>query len=191
MLPIAPLMIEHRLIERMIRLLDQEQTRIRENIGVLPEFAFVNAKFIDAAVDFMKTYADQVHHGKEEDLLFTALLEKPLAQEHRQMMQELQADHKWGRQTTAKLLTAKDEYLSGQKAALDQLLENLAALVEFYPRHIAKEDKNFFLPVMEYFTQKEKDALLVKMNEFDQQFIHQKYQKVLAGWEGSGCKCHL
>ena len=76
MLPIAPLMIEHRLIERMIRLLDQENTRIRENIGVLPEFAFVNAKFIDAAVDFIKTYADQVHHGKEEDILFTALLEK-------------------------------------------------------------------------------------------------------------------
>ena len=146
MLPIAPLMIEHRLIERMIRLLDQEQTRIRENIGVLPEFAFVNAKFIDAAVDFMKTYADQVHHGKEEDILFTALLEKPLAQEHRQMMQELQADHKWGRQTTAKLLAAKDEYFSGQKAALDQLLENLAALGGILPPAYRERGQEFFSP---------------------------------------------
>ena len=70
-------------------------------------------------------------------------------------------------------------------------METLASLVEFYPRHIEKEDKQFFLPVMEYFTREEKDAMLVKMNAFDQQFIHLKYQKVLAGWEASGCKCHL
>ena len=67
MLPIAPLMIEHRLIERMIRLMGREIARIRDNIAVGQEFAFVDAKLIDTAVDFMKTYADQVHHGKEED----------------------------------------------------------------------------------------------------------------------------
>ncbi len=36
MLPIGPLMIEHRLIEKMIRLMDQEIARIRENITVSP-----------------------------------------------------------------------------------------------------------------------------------------------------------
>ena len=146
MLPIAPLMIEHRLIERMIRLLDQEQTRIRENIGVLPEFAFVNAKFIDAAVDFMKTYADQVHHGKEEDLLFTALLEKPLAQEHRQMMQQLQTDHKWGRQTTAKLLAAKDEYLSGQKVSAGSTSGKPGSLGGILPPTYRERGQEFFSP---------------------------------------------
>ena len=191
MLPIAPLMIEHRLIERMLRLLSREIARIRDNIAVGQEFAFVDAKLIDTAVDFMKTYADQVHHGKEEDLLFTALLEKPLSQEHRQMMQELLADHRWGRQTVAALLTAKNDYLAGKIAALKQVVENLASLAEFYPRHIEKEDKNFFLPVMAYFTQQEKEALLARMIEFDQKFIHAKYQKILADWEASGCKCHL
>src|SRR5512139_1093807 len=123
MLPIGPLMVEHRLIEKMIRLMDQEISRIRGNITVSPQFAFVENKFIDAAVDFMRTYADQVHHGKEEDILFTALEHKPLASEHRQIMQELQEDHKWGRQTVANLLAAKDDYLSGRMAALNQILE--------------------------------------------------------------------
>jgi hemerythrin-like domain-containing protein len=191
MLPIAPLMIEHRLIERMIRLMGQEIARIRDNIAVSQEFAFVNAKLIDAAVDFMKTYADQVHHGKEEDLLFTALQEKPLSPEHRQVMQELLEDHRWGRQTVAALLAAKNEYLAGKIAALNQVLENLASLAEFYPKHIEKEDKNFFLPVMAYFTAQEKEALLARMVEFDQKFIHAKYQKILADWEACGCKCHL
>ena len=82
MLPIGPLMIEHRLIEKMIRLMDREIVRIRENITVSPQFAFVDSRFIDAAVDFIRTYADQVHHGKEEDILFAALQEKPLSPEH-------------------------------------------------------------------------------------------------------------
>ncbi len=41
MLPIGPLMIEHRLIERMIRLMGQEISRIKENMAVSQEFAFV------------------------------------------------------------------------------------------------------------------------------------------------------
>jgi hemerythrin-like domain-containing protein len=191
MLPIAPLMIEHRLIEKMIRLMSQEAARVKENIKVSREFAFVNETFIEAAVDFMRIYADQVHHGKEEDILFTALQAKPLSPEHRRIMQELQADHIRGRQTTAKLLAAKRRYLSGQTAALTEVLDNLALLVEFYPHHIEKEDQHFFLPVMEYFSQAEKDLLLARMEAFDREFIQAKYQKMVADWEASGCKCHL
>jgi hemerythrin-like domain-containing protein len=191
MLPIAPLMIEHRLIDRMIRLMGQDIARIRDNLAVDRDFAFVDGKFIDYAVDFMRTYADQVHHGKEEDILFTRLSKKSLSPEHLQTMQELLDDHRRGRQMVAALLTAKNEYLSGKIEALNQVLENLASLVEFYPKHIVKEDQHFFLPVMEYFTQPEKDALLAQMVEFDQKFIHTKYQKILADWESCGCKCHL
>jgi hemerythrin-like domain-containing protein len=191
MLPIGPLMIEHRLIEKMIRLMNREIVRIRENIAVNPQFAFVDSRFIDAAVDFIRTYADQIHHGKEEDILFTALQEKPLSPEHRQIVQELQEDHKWGRQTTAHLMAAKDKFVQGRSESLTHVLEFMTALVEFYPRHIEKEDKHFFLPVMAYFSREEKDALLARMEEFDRGFIQAKYQKLVADWEACGCKCHL
>jgi hemerythrin-like domain-containing protein len=46
MLPIGPLMIEHRLIERMIELINTELVKIRETKQVKP-------RFIDAAVDFL------------------------------------------------------------------------------------------------------------------------------------------
>jgi hemerythrin-like domain-containing protein len=191
MLPIGPLMIEHRLIEKMIRLMAQETTRIRENSTVSPQFAFVDSKFIDTAVDFIRTYADQVHHGKEEDILFTALQEKPLSPEHAKIMQELRQDHEWSRQTTASLVAAKEKYVKGRSESLADVLEFMSALVEFYPRHIAKEDHHFFLPIMEYFSQEEKDALLARMNDFDKKFNLAKYQKMVTDWEESGCKCHL
>ncbi len=77
MLPIAPLMIEHRLIERMIRLMDSEAGRIRQ--GGLP-----NTDFINAAIDFIKIYADKLHHGKEEDILFRDLAKRDCQQSTRE-----------------------------------------------------------------------------------------------------------
>lgn len=62
MMPAGPLMKEHRLIERMIRLMNARLAEIKQS-------GEVDLLFIDAAIDFLRTYADQCHHGKE-DVLF-------------------------------------------------------------------------------------------------------------------------
>jgi hemerythrin-like domain-containing protein len=175
MMPIGPLMIEHRLIERMIELMHKEFIRIKDNAAIDPEFAFVDPVFIDTAVDFFKTYADRCHHGKEEDILFADLAEKTIPPEQQKMMEDLKAEHAWGRQTTGKLLRAKESYLLGSKEALNEILQCLGELVDFYPRHIEKEDKHFFIPCMEHFSHAEKDAMLRKMWDFDRKMIHEKY----------------
>ena len=189
MQPIGPLMIEHRLIERLIALMARELTRIKANVAVEPEFAFVDPVFIDTAVDFMKTYADRGHHGKEEDILFAELAKKDLAPEHRQTMEELLSDHAWGRRTTASLVEAKNDYLLERAGALNDLLLHLEELVLFYPRHIEKEDKHFFIPCLAYFSEAEKAQLLEKMAEFDRRLIHEKYRSIVEDMERHGsCK---
>jgi hemerythrin-like domain-containing protein len=189
MQPIAPLMIEHRLIERLIALMGQELTRIKDNVAVEPEFAFVDPVFIDTAVDFFRTYADRCHHGKEEDILFAALAQKDLAPEHRQAMAELMEDHAWGRKTTASLVAAKNDYLLERTGALADLLLHLEELVVFYPRHIEKEDQHFFLPCLKYFSEAEKEQLLERMAEFDRKIIHEKYGAIVEGLEHrKGCQ---
>jgi hemerythrin-like domain-containing protein len=155
MQPIGPLMIEHRLIERLLHLMQHEFQRIKDNMAVDPEFAFVDPVFIDTAVDFIHTYADRCHHGKEEDILFKALAEKDLTAELRQTMEELIQEHVWGRETTAALVKAKEGYLREKPGALNDLMDHMAKLVEFYPRHIEKEDKHFFIPCMAYFSDAE------------------------------------
>jgi hemerythrin-like domain-containing protein len=192
MQPIGPLMIEHRLIERMLDLMEQEFARIKANIDVDPEFAFVDPIFIDTAVDFIHTYADRCHHGKEEDLLFAALAAKDLAPEHRQMMEELIKDHAWARETTANLVKAKEGYLLEAPGALTDLMARMEELLAFYPRHIDKEDKHFFIPCMGYFSEAEQADLLARMQEFDRQLIHEKYRNVVEGIEHhrSCSTCH-
>jgi hemerythrin-like domain-containing protein len=183
MQPIGPLMIEHRLIERMIALMGKELTRIKDNVAVEREFAFVDPVFIDTAVDFIRTYADRCHHGKEEDILFAALAQKDLSQEHRELMAELIEDHAWSRQTTASLVEAKNDYLLEKAGALADLLLHLEEMVVFYPRHIDKEDKRFFIPCMRYFSEAEKAEMLEQMAEFDRQMIHEKYRGIVEGIE--------
>jgi hemerythrin-like domain-containing protein len=183
MQPIGPLMIEHRLIERMITLMRCELTRIKDNIAVDPEFAFVDPMFIDTAVDFLRTYADRCHHGKEEDILFAVLDKKDISAEHRQTIEKLIQEHDWARETTMALVWAKEDYLLVKDGALEKILENLGKLVDFYPRHIEKEDKHFFIPCMRYFSDAEKAEMLQAMYEFDRQMIHEKYRGVVEGVE--------
>ena len=186
MQPIGPLMIEHRLIERLIALMQRELSRVKDNILVDREFAFVDPVFIDTAVDFMKTYADRTHHGKEEEILFAELAKKDLAPEHRQLMAELIEEHVWGRKTTASLVEAKNDFLLDKAGALDDLLLHLEELVIFYPRHIEKEDKHFFIPCMAYFSEAERARMLERMAEFDRQMIHEKYRSIVEAIERQG-----
>jgi hemerythrin-like domain-containing protein len=189
MQPIGLLMIEHRLIERLLNLMAREFKRIKANIEVDPEFAFVDPVFIDTAVDFIQTYADCCHHGKEDDLLFKALAAKDLSPEHRQSMDDLIREHAWAREATASLVKAKEAYLLEKPGALDDLMEHMGKLVDFYPRHIDKEDRHFFIPCMAYFSQAEQTDLLARMYEFDRQLIHEKYRGVVESMEQRrGCK---
>jgi hemerythrin-like domain-containing protein len=192
MQPIGPLMIEHRLIERMLNMMQREFDRIKSNMEVDPEFAFVDPVFIDTAVDFIRTYADHCHHGKEEGLLFKALEQKNISSEHRRIMAELVQDHAWARETTANLVKAKEGYLLETPGAVNDLMLHLEELVGFYPRHIEKEDQHFFIPCMEYFSEAEKTSLLHEMAEFDRQLIHEKYRGVVDKIEHrKGCThCH-
>ncbi len=190
MLPIGPLMMEHRLIQRMIHLISQELERIRSNVEVDPEFAFVDPVFIDTAVDFLRTYADRCHHGKEEDILFADLAKKDLKPEDRRLLEDLMAEHRRARELTASLVRAKEDYLRQDAEAVNRILAHLEGLISLYPRHIEKEDRQFFPPAMAYFSQAEKDALLAQMHEFDRMMIHEKYRGIIERLE-TRRSCHI
>jgi hemerythrin-like domain-containing protein len=172
MKPIGPLMIEHRLIERMITLLSD----VLESIKKKNE---ANTGSVNAGVDFFRTYADRTHHGKEEEIFFKELSMKELSAADRTMMGRLIQEHIWARQAVSKLSAANERYARGDGDALKDMLYELEKIVTFYPIHIEKEDKDFFLPVMKYFSKQEQNAMLDEFWVFDRGMIHEKYRKVV------------
>ena len=172
MKPIGPLMIEHRLIERMVSLLSQALETMKKRNKV-------NTVFIGTGVEFFMTYADRTHHGKEEEIFFRDLSMKELPAEDRKMMERLIQEHIWARQAIMKLAAANTRFARGDRDALKDMTYELEKLVTFYPIHIEKEDKEFFLPVMKYFSVQEQNAMLDEFRKFDQSMIHEKYKKMV------------
>ena len=171
MKPRGPLMIEHRLIEKMLKVVEKEITRINKD-------GAVDTAFIDAMVDFIRTYADRTHHGKEEDILFKELEHKNLNNNDRAGMKELIDEHIRARQAVRELIAANNSYRNGDSKGIEVIKDKLTFLVHFYPEHIQKEDKVFFPNTERYFTGEELDKMLEDFREFDCKMIHEKYEKL-------------
>ena len=172
----GPLMIEHRLIERMISIIKDVLMQIESTQKVDPVF-------VDTAVDFIRIYADRTHHGKEEDILFRDLSKRALSAEDQQVMKELIEEHVFGRQTTKALVEANTRYRNGDKSALPDIAAKLHTFTVFYPKHIAKEDKILFPASMAYIKDEEDHSMLTEFWEFDRKMIHEKYRSVVEGLE--------
>ena len=59
----------------------------------------------------------------------------------------------------------------------------MRTLADFYPKHVEKEDKCFFIPVMDHFTAKERDAMCLEFHDFDSRIVHEKYDKAVRRFE--------
>ena len=176
MTPVGILMIEHRLIEHMIRLLSKELASIEGNKQV-------NSDFIDTAVDFIRTYADKCHHGKEEDIFFKVLITKKIKPQDKEYILELIEEHKQGRATIARLIAAKENYIKKESKALDQIVECIKWLIDFYPKHIKKEDKHFFTLYRTHLSEEEQDNMLLDFLQFGEESTQDKYAKIVEDLE--------
>ena len=119
--PIEILRREHRVIERALRTLDGICIKLQRGIEVPPET-------LSRLIDFIQTYADGFHHGKEEAHLFPALErnEVPCDGGIIGMMLE---EHEAGRAFIAELKDAAKCYAAsaGAPAGIPSILERCGA----------------------------------------------------------------
>src|SRR3990172_2227667 len=168
MLPAGQLSIEHRLIERVI---DDLGIRLK---GVYARKT-LDPRYVDQVVDFLQSYADLCHHGKEENILFKGLMVKGPSATLVRTVDELEAQHKFARTTIKQVVAANNAYLAGVKGSEEQVRGLLAQIAEHYLSHIQREDQEFYAPAMDYFSQDEKAAMIREFINFDRGLIHEKY----------------
>jgi len=132
-------MREHRLIERMVKIINNLQLEINEK-------KVTDSNYIEVVVDFFKTYADKCHHGKEEDILFKKLSTKNLKQEHQTIMNELIEDHAYARKTVNKLKETNTKYRQGSKKAIMEINALLKELSTFTQNISKKKINTSFTP---------------------------------------------
>ncbi len=177
MKPISPLMIEHRLVDRMLALLTREHRRTVETGNV-------DYEFLDASILFLRTYVDKFHHGKEEDILFKELAEKPLSPEDRNMLNELIEEHGRTRKAVERLEGARRQQVD-KKLAITEITKQMETLTKWYPVHIEKEDRHFFVSSMNYLSEQEQAAMLEKSREFDRSFTQNQFVGIVTELEAA------
>jgi hemerythrin-like domain-containing protein len=156
MMPIGPLMIEHRLIEKVIDIIRIETQNVRKGKKL-------ETLYIDTILDFFRTYADRTHHGKEEDILFKELKKRQLISEDLRIMTELENEHIIVRRMVIELEKAQNRLITGVSNEEKNILERFDNIVNLYPEHIRKEDNIFFPSAMKYLNKEEQEKMIEEM----------------------------
>ena len=167
---IGYLMEEHRIIEKTLNMFEAEIKRISEENHIDPISMYVS-------IDFIRTYVDQAHHGKEEDILFRDLSKKDLLPEHVKIMNELIEEHKYARSIISDWIGANNRYLDGDDTT-QEIISHLKEVTQFYLRHIKKEDEHFYYAVADCFGAEEHDKMIREFADHDKNILHWKYQKL-------------
>jgi hemerythrin-like domain-containing protein len=176
MKPIGILMREHRVIERMIALLEKEKDAMKVS-------GKVHVDFLTAAVDFLRVYSDKIHNGKEEDILFRGLSAKPLSIEHRRTISQLMDDHMMARSYIRILDGGRDRYLHNNPGAVLEIIGTIERIQLLYATHIETEEKNFFYLVMDYFSDEEQAHMIQDLFEYEPTVNKEKYEAVVKQFE--------
>ncbi len=176
MKPRGPLMIEHRLIEKVLKVAEHRA----------PSFSGTayDPIFVETIVDFVRTYADRTHHGKEEDILFAELAKVRLDSADAAMMADLVEEHRQARARVKSIVELNEAFKRGDRTVVPKIAELVLWLAAFYPVHIRKEDREFFPNTERYFTPAQLQQMLERFWEFDRAMIHEKYQRVYEAIKG-------
>src|SRR3990172_3302524 len=129
---------EHVIIERALSVLEAFAVGVDAGKAVLKER-------VASLLDLLKTFADKCHHGKEEQLLFPALLATK-AGEAKTTVDDLLKEHEVGRAAVRRM---SDGIAGWEKPEARRLFAAAAHdYVDLLRRHIAKETEGL-LPLSE------------------------------------------
>lgn len=127
---------EHDHILTMLNILEKIVDQA-ENTGHL------DPSHIGKVVIFLKGYADGCHHGKEEDMLFPALVDAGIPRENGPVEVMLH-EHTVGREFIAGMSQSLEGYKAGTPSMLEGIMANARNYIDLLRNHIAKENRILF-----------------------------------------------
>ena len=99
----------------------------------------VDPSILADLVQFLRVFADQCHHKKEEQHLFPRLATKANVSTRREL-ESLEQEYRSAKQLVSQLANVAAVYFHNPAAVRYRVIDLLQQLVELYPAHIWKED---------------------------------------------------
>lgn len=175
----AKMVDEHRLIKRMLNILEHNATALLT--GTFDDYGF----FLQA-VDFIRSYADRYHHAKEEDVLFEALVENGMPRENSPIAAMLM-EHDQGRAHVREMERGAEAALTGTTGMETAIAAQALAYIELLRGHIDKEDTILY-PLAERLLPEEMRSGIIERYEIAEAQVpagfEARYEEIIAAYEG-------
>jgi hemerythrin-like domain-containing protein len=141
----------------------------------------VDGEKTDKMLDFFRNFTDRCHHTKEEKYLFVALEQRGMRHDVGPIAVML-AEHQHGRNRLKAVNDALTKARAGDRPAIRQVRENLAAYVKLLKEHITKEDNVLFVMAEQVLTHQDQKTLSAAFEKVEAdemgQGVHEKYHQL-------------
>jgi hemerythrin-like domain-containing protein len=168
---------EHRVIERVLGAVEK---LAKGPVGALGPWK--------KALDFIRHFADECHHFKEEKVLFPALEEHGIPRDGGPVGMMLM-EHEEGRSYVRAMAAAISLIEAKNEAAKENLLTSAQAYCRLLREHIQKEDEILFRMADEVISAEEQKILSAAFAQHEAEEMgagtHEKYLKIAAELESA------
>jgi hemerythrin-like domain-containing protein len=168
------------------QMLENEHLVIAKVVGAAPLLAdrleagqAVDDGTLQGLVEFMRTFADKCHHGKEEELLFPLLVRKGVPLQGCPLG-VLTMEHSKGRTLVTALAGAADAYQKGDPGGQPAVIQALRGIAALYPNHIWKEDYLLFTLANKVLSLEEQQSLYQQFEQVEQRVgrdVHHRLER--------------
>lgn len=128
---------EHENIRRMLKVI----RKVSYEVMTLGKF---DLEDIPQIIDFVRTYADGHHHGKEEDILFETMNKEIKKLAESGAITGMYIEHDLGRLYMTNLEKAVERFKNGDDEARLDIIANAISYADLLDRHIEKENNAMY-----------------------------------------------
>lgn len=179
MLATEVLKTEHKAIKVMLDVLEAICNQLEKGEEVDPSH-------LEGVLDFLKTFADKCHHGKEENVLFPALEQAGVPREGGPIGVMLH-EHSNGREYIEALAQGIEDYKKGNQNAVPTIVKKAREYILLMRSHIEKEDKVLFVIADQHLSAEKQKELVTEFDRIENEKIgvgkHEEFHKLIDHFE--------
>ena len=141
---------EHEGVRTMLDVLE----KVCEKLGTTGS---IDKGHFDGILEFLQVFVDKCHHGKEEELLFPALVAAGVPEEG--PIAVMLREHEMGRGHVRALDRAYGTYMTGNEPSSKDIMQEARDYISLLRNHIEKENNVLFAMADERLSEKKQDEL--------------------------------
>lgn len=170
--PIQDLKKEHAGIQIMLRIMEKISSKLKKGEEIPQDH-------LNRIHEFLKTFADRCHHGKEEGILFPELNKNP---QNLPLINQLLGEHKTGRDYIRGIGDSIDKNTPGSADAI-HIAVNMEGYIALLTRHINTENIQLFPIADQQIPDQLKNELVERFEQLEKDVIgigkHEEYHRWL------------